>query len=66
MIKSSVREELFLLIIHFFRCFLFHFSQEMSRLVLKEPYTVILSEELIKKIFDYNGTDYESIRWENT
>ncbi len=26
--------------------------------VLKEPYTVILSEKLAQKIFDYKGTDY--------
>lgn len=42
----------------FFSMFSFPLLTGNESAVLNEPNTVVVSEELIKKIFDYNGTDY--------
>jgi putative ABC transport system permease protein len=42
----------------FFSMFSFPVLTGNETSVLNAPYTVILSEELVKKVFDYNGTDY--------
>lgn len=42
----------------FFSIFSFPLLTGNETLVLNDPYAVILSEELVKKIFDYNGADY--------
>jgi putative ABC transport system permease protein len=42
----------------FFSMFSFPLLSGNETLVLKDPYAVILSEELVKKVFDYQGKDY--------
>jgi putative ABC transport system permease protein len=43
----------------FFSMFSFPLLTGNETAVLNGPYAVILSEDLIKKVFDYNGTDYD-------
>ena len=42
----------------FFSMFSFPLLTGNETSVLKDPYAVILSEELVKKVFDYQGNDY--------
>ncbi|HET9278288.1 MAG TPA: ABC transporter permease [Flavitalea sp.] len=42
----------------FFSLFSFPLLTGNETSVLKDPYAVILSEELVKKVFDYQGKDY--------
>jgi putative ABC transport system permease protein len=42
----------------FFSMFSFPLLSGNETGVLKDPYTVILSENLVKKVFDYHGTDF--------
>lgn len=42
----------------FFKLFDFTLLSGDASSVLKDPHTVILSEELVKKIFDYRGNDF--------
>lgn len=57
--KRLSEEESFYAENSFFSMFSFPLLTGNETSVLKDPYAVILSEELVKKVFDYQGTDYK-------
>lgn len=57
--KKIAESQLFYVDSNFLSMFDFPLLAGDKRTVLKDPYTIILSEKLVKKIFDYNGRDYD-------
>ncbi len=56
--KKLSEEKTFFADNFFFSMFSFPMLAGNKASLLNDPFTLILSEELVKKVFDYSGTDY--------